>query len=291
MKYTYWTKEEKEQFLLDYLILNKDILIKKYNRNWNNLHAYAYKKGLKRVNNKKVKIKLIKKSQVENIDFFKNIDSNEKAYFYGLILADGTVFGNTLRLNLVEKDRKVVDIFKNTVITDNKIKVINYNSKNKNHQNQISLSITNKEFVDNLKNLGVVENKSKLLGDFYLPRNKLFLSFLRGYFDGDGCISLDKKSATNVKGIFNLVGTKKFLLVIKEELIKILPEDKITITPRFKDRPDTGNQLVVTGNYKIIRLMRQIYENCEDNFLDRKYVKFKELEEHALKNEKLIKRL
>lgn len=46
-----------------------------------------------------------------------------------------------------------------------------------------------------------------------------------------------------------------------------------------------------TGNYKIIRLMRQIYENCEDNFLDRKYVKFKELEEHALKNEKLIKRL
>ena len=60
-----------------------------------------------------------------NKDYFERIDSKDKAYFLGLLYADGcnsisaTKQHHTIVLNLQEKDKDILDIF-NKYINSNK---------------------------------------------------------------------------------------------------------------------------------------------------------------------------
>jgi hypothetical protein len=82
------------------------------------------------------------------------------------------------------------------------------------------IALYNKVFVDNLISHGCIENKSLQL-KFPTHLHKDLLShFIRGYFDGDGCISDPKNSIA-----ISIVGTKDFLEVIHH--ILDIPKYKI----------------------------------------------------------------
>lgn len=60
-------------------------------------------------------------------DFFEVIDSEEKAYFLGLLFTDGSVSkpertrSSSIRLQLKESDIKIIEIFKNILNIESKI--------------------------------------------------------------------------------------------------------------------------------------------------------------------------
>ena len=120
-----------------------------------------------------------------NERFFKNIDSEEKAYFLGLLISDGNVFKDgtgrqaSISITLDLNDEYILQKFK---------EVLNVNTSiSKDGRGCGQIAIRSNLMADDLKQYGVVPRKSYIT---YLPKiNDIYMSHLiRGILDGDGSI-------------------------------------------------------------------------------------------------------
>jgi len=145
-----------------------------------------------------------------DIDYFKIIDTEAKAYFLGLIAADGCVrikkdkiSGNSyvFSLSLQEQDKYILEILVSEIkhsidLKYYKSKEVIAPSSKKVYQSTPAwrIDVHNRLFVENLFNQGIHPRKStEGFGKLELPI-KLRPHFIRGYFDGDGCIGLYHKT-------------------------------------------------------------------------------------------------
>ena len=119
-------------------------------------------------------------------NYFEKINTKEKAYWLGFLFADGYIGkGNLNRLSI---DLKMTD----KIIIENFCKDVkaNYDKltfrTHKKGYKSVQLRINSKEFVNYLKKQGCVNRKSKIIRLPDFKNEKLNLSFLMGYFDGDG---------------------------------------------------------------------------------------------------------
>ena len=199
-----------------------------------------------------------------NSSIFEKIDTEEKAYWLGFLYADGSVYKNNkgyyrFELGLAEKDLIHIKKFKKFVNSKHDIK---YRVKTKSFR----LVFSDPQFTKNLIDLGCVPNKSLILKfptEEQVPL-ELQKHFIRGYFDGDGCISYRKSGGS--PGI-SIMGTLEFLLKLNEvfnNLAAIAKKDKRhlnnTYTLRFRVQPG-------------INFLYLIY-NDSNIFLTRKYEKY-----------------
>lgn len=129
-----------------------------------------------------------------NEDYFEIIDTQEKAYWLGFIMADGCVYrGDSknsfrLQINLAAKDRIVLEDFQKAIESDYKIqdKIIN-------NCDSCLLKVNSTKMCTDLMNHGVIQRKSlKCMLPATVPDN-LMWHFIRGYFDGDGCVSISQR--------------------------------------------------------------------------------------------------
>lgn len=126
-----------------------------------------------------------------NNSYFDNIDSYDKAYFLGLLSADGAVLSNNpnswmLRLELTTEDQYMLEKFNQFGNFNEKICFDNRD------KNTAWITINSKHVAESLKHYGIVRNKSHL-NTLYLPdfSRELLLHYIRGYFDGDGIAFTD----------------------------------------------------------------------------------------------------
>lgn len=133
-------------------------------------------------------------------DFFEKIDCHEKAYWYGFICADGNISNNKLQIGLAEKDRQHIDKFK---------KRIAYDGKTHNDKGNPKLIIARVKLVEDLKKLGLTENKTEFIDESCFDRipQEFLRSAVLGYFDGDGSFGYGQDKGLTM----NLVGNQKFL--------------------------------------------------------------------------------
>lgn len=141
-----------------------------------------------------------------NENYFENIDSEDKAYFLGFICADGYIssYDKSKRylvcLKLHIKDNHILETF---------IQCVNGTMPVWRHkQREMSeVKLTGKKIITDLKNLDITYNKTHNL-KYPKIDEKLERHFLRGYFDGDGCIriSKDKRDGTE-RGDLKIVGS------------------------------------------------------------------------------------
>jgi transposase len=132
---------------------------------------------------------------------FDIIDSEWKAYFLGLFYADGCITKNSAKICLVENDKDILELLNNYIHKNRPLSKINKKQlKNKLTgkiyycKPQMALEINNKKINNRLRELGLFERKSLTLK---FPDNSiipvaLMPHFIRGYFDGDGCIQKEK---------------------------------------------------------------------------------------------------
>lgn len=114
-----------------------------------------------------------------DIDFFKKIDTEEKAYFLGIMFSDGSVSKNQFYLKLNDED--IVVKFKEVLKCDYPIR------HNENPYYNYILEVSSKEMCNDLINLGCTINKTKTI-QFPNIEESLYRHFIRGFMDGDGCI-------------------------------------------------------------------------------------------------------
>lgn len=131
---------------------------------------------------------------IEN--FFEIIDTEEKAYLLGFILADGCVDGNQLSIEINKKDIEILYMFKKAVNSTAKI------SERKRQGEILACTrVSSEKMILDLSKYGVVPNKTyitKKLPDIEEP----FLHhMLRGFVDGDGWVIYNKEKSLHVIGI------------------------------------------------------------------------------------------
>ena len=120
-----------------------------------------------------------------NEDFFNEIDNEAKAYFLGLMYSDGSVTDTQFYLKL--KDEDIIIKFKECLESSAPIQR-RYNG----NYDAYCLTISSKKSCSNLIKWGCIPNKTRSI---QLPklREDLYRHFIRGFFDGDGCLQLQDK--------------------------------------------------------------------------------------------------
>lgn len=153
-----------------------------------------------------------------NRHIFDDINTEEKAYWLGFILADGylNIDRHMLRIKLGDKDKHHLEKFI-TFLGGNQ-DMLKSEQHNITNNTQWYVSTYSKEICNALLNLKIEQNKS---GHEHIPpiNKKYYRSFIRGLWDGDGFIRED------LSGI-GLVGSyecMKFVQQYFKEHLKIKP--------------------------------------------------------------------
>ena len=162
---------------------------------------------------KKLGIEVINKQNRPkfNINVFDTIDTEEKAYWLGFIFADGYIGSTPIRedkksvynfeLSLALKDIEHLEKFRKFIGFEKEITKDSYRCR---------IMVANKHFWTTLNNYGCTPNKSLTLKFPNCIPNNLIRHFIRGYFDGDGCITRHVYVNT-VSPAINVLGTSDFL--------------------------------------------------------------------------------
>jgi hypothetical protein len=146
--------------------------------------------------------------------FFESIDTEEKAYFLGLLSADGYVLksGKQFVLSLQSRDEHILHDMKRVMGAGHPV----YDRKAGGFPGsgaQRAILIGSKKLVSDLAKYGIVSGKSKKLTYPDLPAH-LERHFARGAFDGDGHIRAVPKR------LFYFLGTEAFVDGLRNAILK-----------------------------------------------------------------------
>ena len=126
-----------------------------------------------------------------NENFFEVIDTEEKAYWLGFLLADGSINSNRNQISIALSsiDRDHIIKFQKSINSRHNIcdYLANNNVTNKKYPTS-DLVLHSKKMKDDLFNLHIHDNKTKKEKPCEIPKN-LIRHYIRGFFDGDGWIS------------------------------------------------------------------------------------------------------
>lgn len=213
-------------------------------------------------------------SRVRKLDesFFEKIDSSEKAYFLGLLYADGCNYNNRrICLFLQKPDEYIVNRFASS-ISIGEFKLYRKLPRKKTHSESIGVTISSKKVATDLCRLGVVPRKSLILE---FPTNeqcptKYIWHFVRGYFDGDGSITIRRRKYDSPR-IISFVGSHTFIEKLNEFLIGQ------GINSHAYTYKLTTSEIKICDQISVNLLYKKMYVDASNLFLTRKQKKFKVL--------------
>jgi len=220
-----------------------------------------------------MKSSINKKYDVNEL-FFENVDTKEKAYFLGLMMSDGTVSERSIIISLQERDKNILEKFKKTIQHTGPLSL--QVSKNINHQSSSILRIYSRELVKSLTILGCGKRKTYTLR-FPNIKEEFYSHFIRGFFDGDGCIIKTKSGY-----YFSITGNKNFLLDLNNILSKCININPCKISRKNKSSELFG-AIQYSKNSDLLKIRDYIYKDCKDIYIERKYIKFFQIEEKVTK--------
>lgn len=193
-------------------------------------------------------------------NYFNKIDSNDKAYWLGFLYADGYVRmkkgrSAELRLKLSKKDKEHVELFKKCIKSTHPIKesesVVKYKDDKISKSLCSFISIFNKKIVSDLFKNGCV-NKKSLIIRFPDIKASYIRHFIRGYFDGDGCIYANKSYMLSLISV-----SKEFL-----EEIKSIFSNKLKIKTNISTYKNK-HKLYVCNKDDIYKIYRYFYKDSK----------------------------
>lgn len=190
-------------------------------------------------------------------DFFENIDNEAKAYFLGLMYSDGSVVSNQFYIKL--KDEDVLQQFKKELKTEAPIRRI------EKPFSAYVLAISCKKLCQHLINQGCVPNKTRVIQVPKL-RNDLYRHFIRGFFDGDGCLQLQDKI---YHCRFDLTSAS---IIFLEQIRPIITAKALTNGSLNKETNYDVWHLSYSG-HQTIKILDWLYEDSHF-YLKRKYDKY-----------------
>lgn len=183
-------------------------------------------------NNVLVTNKRLKNEELK-ADYFKEINTEEKAYYLGFIFADGSISEYGFSISINEKDSYLLDNFRKAI---NSKGVITTSIRGKSSMSRFVINgKKHKKFYDNLNKYGIVPNKTK--NTFHLPYEKIpkkyWKDFLRGLIDGDGWVIKTAENRYKIGFVTQYETTAEDFVFMINEIIEEKWNNKI-LTPKNK---------------------------------------------------------
>lgn len=217
-------------------------------------------------------------------DYFKVIDTKEKAYWIGWLLTDGGVSKkNDIEISLVAGDKDILHLLENDLHIQNKVKPFN--------NEYVRFSISSANMCKDLKQYGIIPNKTLTLN---LPKNipeEFETHLLRGMFDGDGGFTTGvatrfykhrNKSYTKPYQELSFTGTYDMCEHFQHILCKHTGAPHKNITKNH-----SVYRVRWSNKDEILAICRVLYMDCGQHFLRRKHDKYQELLNRGIENELL----
>lgn len=234
------------------------------NLTWVEIQRLAYSIGLRR-----------RRYVALDENYFDAIDTEAKAYFLGLLWADGNNCEykrkKKVQISLQEGDKRILEIFKRELKFTG---VLSFKSGRmskgykKLSKGQYYIQIYNDKLYDTLYAHGMISNKTLFLKFPTCVPDNLMNHFIRGYFDGDGCIYI-KDGTTQCS--FNICGTKDMV-----EKIGSVLQTNCTLNP-LRIRESKNLFLLDWGGIHQLRRIQEYLYKDATIYLERKYNKFQQL--------------
>lgn len=196
-----------------------------------------------------------------NINYFDVIDSEEKAYWLGFLLADGNVSSTSgsITVGLKLEDKLHLEKLKNSIGCINPVRV-----DTKNGRNRCRFCFGSNYTKHQVSKFGLVPKKTyKLKFPENIPLH-LKRHLIRGYFDGDGFLGFYNNGLNSYRA--SLIGTEDFL---KEVLFNCVLESNISILNKNRGGDSRIKVFQLTGK-NAYNFTRFLYENSTI-YLERKY--------------------
>jgi len=200
-----------------------------------------------------------------NCNFFKNIDTQEKAYILGFLYGDGCIIQHkskkySMSLEIKSEDAYILDEMKKHMESTHPLY---YRKRNKKWSETATLVITNQKMCNDLIKHGMHVRKSFDLEFPHKMNQLLYSHFIRGLSDSDAYIGIDKKN----RATWNFIGTSEICHSIKTILLEQNISTRLKVVNRYS-RPLM--RVVCTRKSDIIKLYKFLY-NESTIHLTRKY--------------------
>lgn len=197
-------------------------------------------------------------------DYFREINSEKKAYFLGFIYADGSILKREdsktcIRLEIKQSDKYLLDILKQELNSTNAISVV--------RKDCARFSVHSNVLEKDLAKYSIVPDKSHRQDKIVVLPEPYMHHFIRGVFDGDGWVYKRKYSLT-----FGLCGTQTAMSQIANYLQTTL-ELPIVQVKQYGDKVPFFTHSAKTSTLK---LFDYLYKDATI-YLKRKYDVFSQV--------------
>lgn len=203
-------------------------------------------------------------------DLFKSIETEEDAYWLGFIYADGYILNNGyLGIDLSYVDYEHLLKFADYCQFD-KDKVVKKQKTNFPNSFKSRIGFATQHLRQRFFDLGIIPKKSLILKFPDYLKSNLVKHFIRGYVDGDGCITYSlKKKSLKIRYSLSIISTYEFLTDLRK-VIPITNKAKLLKDSRWK-----GNtfSFSIGGHEDLKIILPWLYENSTI-YLERKYNKY-----------------
>ena len=266
-----FTDEDYKEYILGNLKM-KDVY-EKYKVNQNAMDYFFAEKGY-------VKRSTLRKENIK-IDIFNPVNTPEAAYILGFYIADGCLNGNKFVITLNEKDKEILEKIRDYM---SPITKLIYRPERVNKQGIIShpmytFAFACKNIIEDLERLGLGKNKTYLSKSIknVVPK-ELMWDFIRGYWDGDGCISSSNVTKNVKETSYNYINIGFTIISKDPDILNEMNEFFIEEGINTHVYPDNkGNYLVGThSKSEIEKIYNKLYTSS-NLFMERKRTKFNEI--------------
>lgn len=201
-----------------------------------------------------------------NSNYFSKIDTEEKAYWLGVLFADGNITKigkcKQVRFNTIDKDW--LNAFISAISYSGTYHIETHKKYNK---DIYCLSVGDDTLHDDLNILGCIPNKTKVIVFPNIPED-LIRHFIRGYFDGDGTVGIYKNKSDN-----NYYTLRSGFCTGSEQFIIQLASKLPCVTKTIQKRKDSSLWTLMFSVKDSIRLYNYMYKDATV-WLHRKRDKF-----------------
>ncbi len=223
------------------------------------------------------------KSRYECNHYFFSKHNEESFYWAGFLAADGCLYrkqnSKKLVLSLAEKDLNHLQLFKNAINYNGIISksITKHSLTNPKWKDSVkhTISVSSNQLFNDLTKFNLIQRKTHIYDmPDWLISHPLVNHFIRGYFDGDGCITFSKspkKAEISIRGTISVL--TQFMNVF-ENNIHINSKTRPKINSGFGMLKYSGNRLcyeIKDFLYKDATVyMKRKYDLCQSIIITRK---------------------
>lgn len=194
-------------------------------------------------------------------------------YILGLIFTDGNISQNNKKLTISLIDKDVIQKLAPYVIDTQKRKVYETTPKLKNASTAYTLVNTNTDTIRKLQDFGVGANKTYTI-NFPKIDDKYIYDFLRGVFDGDGCVYVSNKKYGGYYSISFTSGSSQFTNGLCDKLRELGYSPKIVVDSRRKENEHKTYYIKLNKQSEIQEFFQNLYANAQSIMIKTKHDKY-----------------